>query len=271
MARRQLLYADVPMVQIARWIDRGDLHPVHRGVYAVGHLALSIQGVLTAAVLFAGPNAMLSHATAAWWLCLTSRRPSAIEVSTPRRCAATPGVTVHDRRALQRFWHDNLPVAPIANVLLDYAGTHSHEDIRYVLAQAEYRGLLRVDALKQELGRGRPGSAALRAALARHEPQLARTRSEFERLMLHLCERYAIPIPEFNVTVAGYRVDALWRTHRLIVELDGRDAHSGWSRIQSDHARDLVLRQAQHSVQRYTWRQLERDHAAVARDVLRNL
>jgi very-short-patch-repair endonuclease len=89
--------------------------------------------------------------------------------------------------------------------------------------------------------------------------------------MLRLCERYAIPVPEFNVTVAGQRVDALWREQRLVVELDGKDAHRHWAQIQSDHERDLRLRAAHHTVFRYTWRQLERDDAAVARDVLRAL
>ncbi len=89
--------------------------------------------------------------------------------------------------------------------------------------------------------------------------------------MISLCERYAIPIPEFNVMVEGELVDALWRAQKLIVELDGRDAHSHWGQIQADHERDLKLRTTGHVVNRYTWRQLEHDHAAVAQDVLREL
>jgi very-short-patch-repair endonuclease len=271
VATRQLRYLGIAGALLGRWTDRGDLHPVHRGVYAVGHIGLSTAGWLTAAVLYAGPGAMLSHVTAAWWLALTSRRPDVIQVSTPRRCTSVDGIEVHGRRPLDRVWHNHLPVAPLAHVLLDYAATHGHDDIRYVLAQAEHRGWLDVEVLQGECRRGRPGSAALRKALSRHQPQLGRTRSEFERRMIYLCERYALPIPEFNVIVAGQLVDALWRAHRLIVELDGKDAHSRWGQIQADHARDLILRRARHTVHRYTWAQLEHDHAAVAQDVLRAL
>ncbi len=271
VARRQLVKLGIADRLIASWVGTAYLHRLLPGVYAVGHTARSAAADLTAAVLYAGPDAMLSHATGVWWLGLTGRRPPVIHLSTPRECRSPPGITIHGRRPWERFWHHNLPVAPLPQVLLDYAATHAHEDIRYALARAEYEGWLDAHQLAAHLGRGRPGSAALRAALERHEPQLARTRSEFERLMLRLCERYAIPVPEFNVTVAGERVDALWRTQRLIVELDGRDAHSSWGQIQTDHERDLVLRAADHSVHRYTWRQLERRHAMVARDVLRAL
>lgn len=87
------------------------LHPLYSGVYAVGHTALSTEGLLSAALLYAGPGAMLSHGTAAWWLGLTGRRPPLIHVSTPRQVLSMPGVLVHGRRSLERVWHRQLPVA----------------------------------------------------------------------------------------------------------------------------------------------------------------
>jgi very-short-patch-repair endonuclease len=271
VARRQLVHLGIANALIGRWLTRADMHRLLPGVYAVGHTARSDAADLTAAVLYAGPGAMLGDATGVWWLSLTSRRPDVIHVDAPRERRSRPGIAIHGRRHLERFWHQNLPVAPLETVLLDYAATHSRDDIRYVLAQAEPAGWLDVDVLKGECRRGRTGSAALRKALSRHQPQLARTRSEFERRMIYLCERYAIPIPEFNVMVAGQLVDALWRPQRLIVELDGRAGHSHWGQIQSDHTRDLILRRARHTVHRYTWAQLEHDHAAVAQDVRRAL
>jgi hypothetical protein len=44
---------------------RGRLHRVHQGVYAVGHPLLAARGRWMAAVLAAGPHAVLSHASAA--------------------------------------------------------------------------------------------------------------------------------------------------------------------------------------------------------------
>lgn len=267
VARRQLRHLGVSDAVVDVWVAAGELQRIHRGVYAVAHTALAIEGWLTAAVLYAGPGAMLSHDTAAWWMGLTARRAQAIHVSTPRQVGCPSGLVVHGRRALERGWHRELPVAPLSDVLLGYAASSRPDDLRYVLAQAEYHGWLDIEDLETVLGRGRPGSAALRDALAAHQPQLAHTRSELERRLLALCERHRLPIPEFNASVAGWLVDAVWREQRVVVEVDGRAGHADWARIQSDHERDLALRAAGWVVLRYTWRQLERTPTEVARDL----
>jgi hypothetical protein len=59
VARRQLVHLGVAGSLIGDWLTLGDLHPLHRGVYAVGHTALATEGWLTAATLYAGPGAML--------------------------------------------------------------------------------------------------------------------------------------------------------------------------------------------------------------------
>src|SRR5919109_1824107 len=43
----------------------GHLHPIHRGVYAVGHAAIPLEGRFLAAVKACGPSAVLSHFSAA--------------------------------------------------------------------------------------------------------------------------------------------------------------------------------------------------------------
>src|SRR5579864_5854289 len=99
---------------ISLWIRRGHLHPKLPGVYALGHDAPSTEGDLAAAVLYAGPGAMLSHGTAAWWFGLIDRAPRSIHVSTPRRRRSRPGVTVHRARACARTLHRRLPVTTVA-------------------------------------------------------------------------------------------------------------------------------------------------------------
>ena len=46
-------------------VKRGRLHRIHRGVYAVGHMALTRYGRFMAAVLACGEGAALSHFSAA--------------------------------------------------------------------------------------------------------------------------------------------------------------------------------------------------------------
>ena len=51
--------------EIEAWVAAERLHRLHRGVYAVGHRSLRIEGHWMAAVLACGDGAVLSHQTAA--------------------------------------------------------------------------------------------------------------------------------------------------------------------------------------------------------------
>lgn len=62
--------------------------------------------------------------------------------------------------------------------------------------------------------------------------------------------------PELNVRLEGYEVDFLWRTERLVVEIDGRAFHSSDRTFESDRRRDGVLLAAGVRVMRVTWRQI---------------
>jgi hypothetical protein len=135
-------------------------------------------------------------------------------------------------------------VTTVPQTLLDLAPSLTHRQLRRALAEADYRRLLDVDAVRAQLGRGRPGSAALRRALDEHLPLLAKTATEIEALFLDLCERCGIPLPEVNVPVCGFKVDALWRERRLVVELDGGPAHTSPGQMYRDRERDLTLRTA---------------------------
>src|SRR5579884_2057831 len=84
--RAQLRRVGVSSATVGDWTDQGYLHRILPGVYAVGHRASTTQAQLAGALLYAGPDAMLSHATAAWWLGLADTKPYRIDVSTPRRC-----------------------------------------------------------------------------------------------------------------------------------------------------------------------------------------
>lgn len=265
----QLVALGVDDSAISRWSVSGYLHQELPRVYAVGHRAKSVEADLVAAVLYAGPGAMLSHATALWWRGLIEHQPWPIQVSTPRRCRSLNGIKVHGRRTCQRILHKGLPTATIEQALLDFAAVAPHERIRHVLANADYHKVLDVSALQVIAGSGRRGSTKLRNALARHEPKLAYTRSHLERMFLPLCERIGIPPPEVNVFVEGVLVDAVWRERKLVVELDGKGNHSSWAQIQTDRSKELRLRGGGFDVVRYGTRQLEEEDALVEDDLLR--
>jgi hypothetical protein len=128
--------------------------------------------------------------------------------------------------------------------------------------------LLDIAEIRAILGRGRAGSTKLRSALAAHEPLLVRAASDGEERLIEPCEKYGIPLPELNVRVLRFKVDALWRDRRLIVEVDSGEAHGTPARMESDRNRDLALRAAGYRVVRYTWHQLSGQPRRVATDLL---
>ncbi len=256
---------------ITDWKRQRYIHRVLPSVYAVGHRAPSYEADLAAALLYAGPGAALSHTTAAHWLGLVDHQPRRIHVSTPRRCRSQPGVVVHGRRdLLERIWHRGFPTTTLPQLLLDLAGTATRRELRRALANADYRNLLDVGAVGAALGRGRPGSARLREALSEHLPRFARTKSKLERDFLELCESAGIPLPEVNVRVAGWEVDALFRAERLAVELDGYGNHRSPAQVKRDRRKEMALRAAGLTPVRYSDEQLQERKELIA-DVRRLL
>jgi hypothetical protein len=94
VTREQLLNLGLTTDAIRHRLARGRLHTIHRGVYAVGRPELTPHGWWMAAVLSCGPEAVLSHHSAAglWGIVGQRRRrqlgsrsrpPSLIDVSVP--------------------------------------------------------------------------------------------------------------------------------------------------------------------------------------------
>ncbi len=253
VARRQLAAAGVSASQIRSWRQLGRLHPRYPGVFAWGRAELSAEGELAAALLLAGPGAALASLTALWWQGLLHRRPHPLHVASPHRRRSRPGVRIFSRSALPRRLHRGLPVVPLAEAMLAATGELSRDSLRLVLARAEYARMLDRPALEEVIRSGRPGSSKLRAAVDAHLPALARCETPLERDFVLLCEREGIPIREPNPRIGRYRPDMLWRDAMLIVELDGRGAHTTPAQLGADGRRQAELEARGHTVIRFDW------------------
>jgi hypothetical protein len=254
------------VAEVSRWTVEGRIQRLHPAVYTLGHTAIGIRGRLIAALLYAGPEAALSHQTAGWLWKLTPTQPNRVHVTTPRDRKSLETVAVH-RASVQTLRHDGYPVTTVERTLLDLAATLPKDHLRRALAEADFLHLLHRAQLLAELGRGRRGSRPLRAALHIHLPELARANEGVESAFLLLCEPAGIPMPEVNVYVEGFKVDCLWRADRVIVELDSRLAHGQPAAVERDRQRDLVLRGAGYTVRRYTWHQITGEPDAVTADL----
>jgi hypothetical protein len=151
-----------------------------------------------------------------------------------------------------------LAVTTVERTLTDLASMNNNLTLRRAVAQADHRNLLNPPALLAQLRRGMPGARAVREALDHHLPELATTDSELEVQFLLLLERAGLPIPETNVYVEGLKVDALFRAHCLVVELDGHATHANPPANETDRRREMTLRRAGYLVVRYTWEQVTR-------------
>jgi len=80
-----------------------------------------------------------------------------------------------------------------------------------------------------------------------------------------------LPVPQFNVRIAGYEVDAIWAAHRLIVEVDGFRFHGHRAAFERDRAKDAALVVAGYRVVRITWRQLTDAPLTVVANIARSL
>jgi Protein of unknown function (DUF559) len=221
-------------------------------------------------VLWLGPDALISHRSAAavWDLLPTIR--STIDVTHPGRSRhSRPGILVHRVRRLHiadRNVRDGIPVTGVARTLLDLAEVVSPRQLERSVEQAERLRLFDLGEVEDlfERSRGRRGLRPLRALLGDAVAEPPPTRSELERCFLDLCRGASLPRPAVNIWVAGFEVDALWRRQRLVVELDGHAFHNSRGAFERDRFRDAELQLAGYRVVRLTHRRLAREPAAVA-------
>jgi very-short-patch-repair endonuclease len=268
VSRAQLLKLGRGYRGIDYWIAGGLLHPVHRGVYAVGHPGVTREGAWMAAVLAAGPAAVLSHRSAAalWGIRKSSR--AAVDITAPR-LRRRAGIKSH-REVLppdEVTIHDGIPVTNPARTLFDLAAVVNAQQLTHALNEAEVRRLTSPVSLDALLARHprRNGAAALKRALE-HQRQTGETviRSELETAFLDVIERYGLPRPKMNAPLGPYFPDAFWPECRLVVELDSYGIHTTRKAFEEDRDRDRALTLAGYTVLRITWRQLTTNADAIA-------
>lgn len=267
VTRAQLAQDGVAGHRVDYRLRTGLLTRIHRGVYRVGPATTPLMREM-AAVLACGPDAVLSHGSAAGLWEIAPRRPppEPVHVSVPRRNRRPgPGVRAHFAQidADERTQRVGIPVTGVPRTLLDLSAEWAALEVEAALARAVARGLVDVGDVRATLGRhaGRVGSQTLRAALVRLDgPTL--TRSEAERRLLRLLRKAEIARPRVNGRVEGLEVDFAWPDQRVAVEIDGFEFHGGRGAFERDRERDAVLTAAGWRVIRVTWRQLDRSPEA---------
>jgi very-short-patch-repair endonuclease len=275
VSRAQLLVAGIGPSAIATRIKRHQLHPLHRGVYAVGHTALVPFARELAAVLACGPGAVLSHWSAAWLWRLVEIAGEPIHVTVPRSNRRRPGLIVHRSRSLapeDTAMHRGIPVTAPARTLLDLAEIATPRELERAFDEAIIQRTTDHAALAAvvERSHGHRGTGKLRDLLTRAEGP-AFTRSEAEERLLSLIRGAGLPTPAVNTYVAGHLVDFHWPDARLVIEVDGYRFHSSRAAFERDRRHDADLIDAGFRAIRVTWRQLVDEPLVVVARIARAL
>ena len=256
-------------------VRQGRWQRVHRGVYATFSGQLSRPAELWAAVLSAGPGAMLSHRSAAELQKLMDEPSQPIHVAVPeeRRVQPIPGVVIHRSNRAARALHPAAapPRTRVEDTILDLV-----DDARS-LDEA-------VGWITRGLGRRLTTADRLRAALARRSrirwraaltellsPDQAGVLSVLEHRYVRDVERpHKLPAAERQAKFrddgrSGYR-DALYRAFGVTVELDGQLAHPAEKKWR-DARRDNLAAAGGISTLRFGWQDVTARPCEVAAQV----
>jgi hypothetical protein len=284
ITRAQALSAGMSRHALQAKLDSGRWRRLHSGVYAAFSGPPGRAPVLWAAVLCAGPRAILSHETAAELHGLLSASASArpdrtVHVMVPRgrQVTAMRHVRLHYSQRLDDSRHPVLlpPVTRFEDTILDLAVAAATvtDAISWILRACGTRRTT-PDRLRQAMTARRRlrWRSELSAALADGSSGV---HSALEHSYLHGVERlHGLPagIRQRHVVVPGVSTyqDVRYERYRLIVELDGRAAHPEQERWRDIH-RDNASAADGCVTLRYSWSDVTQRTCKVAAEVGRVL
>jgi len=240
LTRGDLLGLGFSAEAIKHRVRKGRLHPVARGIYAVGRKELPREGRWMVAVLACGPGAALSHrsATALWGF--GEEHQDYIDVSVRRASEARlRRIRCHRRPSLpsqsitKRL---NIPLTNPVRTFLDLATVTGPKTVERAINEADKIDVIDADSLRRALDdySGQSGIRLLRHVLDKHTFRLSD--EELERLFRPIAAAADLPVPLTKQMVNGFEVDFFWSDLGLVVETDGWRYH----RTPSAQTRDAL-------------------------------
>ena len=254
----------------------GRLERVRLGVYRLCGVPVTWRSTALAAVLAAGPDAVLSHRSAgALWGVTDHHGLGSIEITQPQPCRQ-PGVVTHrrllDRR--DRAEHDRIPVTTPERTLIDLGTTHPIEALGELVDQALRRRLTSIPKLRTALDRVPLGGRNYRlhyrmgAVLSTRGSSYDPGANPWEQKMDLWFERSGLPPSrrQYRVQVDGhrYKLDRAIPELRIAIEWIGRESHGTRSQFEYDSERRNRLQAA-------GWRVLEFHHRSDPAMIIRTV
>jgi very-short-patch-repair endonuclease len=283
VSREQLRRLGLSDREISLRAERGGLHSLFWGTFAVGHRVIGRQGRMLAAVLACGEGTVISHGSAAELIGLWNRELPVVDVIPPNWSGRKiPDIRWHRVRlplASEIEMRGGIPCTTPSRTLVDMAGRTGWGSMRGLVEQAAIMRQLDIEEIDRILALGRRrGAPRLRTILAPWRNTAERSpvlRSRLEaRLFPRLIEE-GLPVPRSNVKlrIDGKRIEAdlFWEEQRLVIETDGEETHGTPMAFQRDRKRDQLLLAAGYRTARVTWDQVRDEPTAVVNRIARML
>lgn len=258
----------------ARAHRNGLLAPVHRAVSRLVDVPQRQEQAILAAVVACGDGALAAGPSAAllWGAETQAVEPVHVIVPVRTRHPEHSGVVAHrptDLADLRASTRAGIPTSNPLRAVLDTAAWQP-SSTQSAVEQLVVHGYFGLHALRSVLDRharsGRPGIVELRRVLDEWTLGERPPDSVLEARMGALCVAHGLPPFLFQQPVGRFRPDFLWPDELVIAECDGWDAHGSRRRkVEDDHSRDAILQAAGYVVNRFTWTQITRTPAMVAR------
>jgi very-short-patch-repair endonuclease len=270
VCREQLLAAGLSNGAIGRAADAGRLRPVFRGVYAVGHVALRREGWWMAALLACGPDAALSHRSAAivWGFLAGPALPVDV-TTTSGKGRRHSRITTHRTplHPLDALVIDDLRVTTPSRTIVDLAAVLQGRALREAVERAQDVRRFDPRDIGATMSRAARRPRRLLDLLALMSPDQDNARSHLERLFLSLTRAAKLPRPTPNHEIGGRRRDFAWPDNRLVVETDGYRYHSSREAKRRDNRRDRQLTALGWRPVRFTYEEITFEPAHVAAEL----
>ena len=210
----------------------GRLVRVREGVFAVAPVLRDNADGYRMELTLTAPGSALCRVTAARAFGVLSLSPP-IETIVRRGSGGVQlldGIRVHRSKTLEGETTTlrGIPITTSERTLLDLAACVSGSALARALRESVRLEQASLDGLGDALGRfrGRRGCAQLASCVARYAGlPLDRARSGAEIRALEVLRGAGRELPALNLTVAGEEADLVWRSSRLIVEIDGGPFH----------------------------------------------
>ncbi len=268
VTRAALLDAGTSRSEIDWGLERGRLHRVHRGVYALGRPQLDPAGRAWAAIAACGVGTVLGDHSAAAIYGMIEAVPEPLAVTTTGGTKPRGVVSRRVKHAPPGLILDGLPLLAPHQVLIELSATRSQVFLARALAEAEVLRLVDHERLAEQA----TGLRRVRPLLELLEDGPRGTLSGLEDLALPILLGAGFRRPAVNPKVLGtWRVDFLWEAEKVVLEVDSWTYHATRSHYERDGTKQLDLELAGYTVVRATRRQLEREPLKVVARLARHL